>query len=384
MGSDGRQQPVNRSRRAFVRGAILAAGASGGRLEAQGKEELIVRERDPLNLEMPFSSLRSFITPNRLFYVRNHFPEPEIDARHWRLSVEGAVEKPFEIGLDELLRMPDRTETVLLECAGNNRALLDPPVKGVQWRLGAVGAARWTGVALGALLERARPRSGALEVVLEGADSGKAGDLPGDIPFSRSLPLKKAVRGGVLLAHQMNGQPLPASHGFPLRAVVPDWYGMASVKWLKRIIVVEKPFHGYFQTVDYAIWRPAAGGPTLTPISRLELKAQVARPSEGEIIPAGMPYSITGAAWTGDGSVAAVEVSTDGGRNWNRARFTSEQAPHAWRLWEYRWTAPRSTGRQVILARAIDNQGRKQPAERDRNRRNYMVSHLLPVRVEIR
>src|ERR1700730_3061994 len=173
-------------------------------------DALIVGEQDPLNLEMPFSTLSGFTTPNESFYVRCHFPIPDIAAADWRLKIEGEVEAPFELGYDELLQMEPRTVPATLECAGNNRIFLEPKVKGVQWELGAVGNASWTGVPLSALLERARIRSNALEVILEGGAEGE-GDKPprpaGKISFSRSLPLKKACED-VLLAYEMNGEKL--------------------------------------------------------------------------------------------------------------------------------------------------------------------------------
>src|SRR5450432_1170001 len=192
---------------------------------------LIVREQEPLNLEMPFSTLSGFTTPNESFYVRCHFPIPEIAASDWCLRIEGDVEAPFELDYEELLRMESRTLAATLECAGNNRNFLEQKVKGVQWGLGAVGNASWTGVLLSAILDRARVKTGAVEVILEGADEGEIANPPrpaGRIRFARSLPLEKA-RNGALLAHSMNGEKLSPSHGFPLRAIVPGWYAMASV-----------------------------------------------------------------------------------------------------------------------------------------------------------
>ncbi len=193
---------------------------------------MITRGEEPLNLEMPFSSLREFITPNEQFYVRGHFPIPEINVQNWRLKVEGAVASPFELTYDELRQMPSQTMTATMECAGNGRSFLQPKVKGVAWDLGAVGNAEWTGLLLGDVLRRAGVRSDAREVVLEGGDKGAIPEPPrppGEIHYARSLPIAKAS-DDVLLAFEMNGQPLPASHGFPLRAVVPGWFGMASVK----------------------------------------------------------------------------------------------------------------------------------------------------------
>src|SRR6267154_2917256 len=206
----------------------------------------IVRAESPLNLEMPFEEVNGFLTQTESFYVRTHFPIPAIDRDAWWLHVEGEVEKPFEINYEELLELESRTIPATLECAGNNRNFLEPKVKGVQWGLGAVGTAEWTGVPLSILLDRAEVRPSAHEVILEGADRGKLEDPkspPGELKFARSIPLEKARRD-VLLAYKMNGEDLPPEHGFPVRAIVPGWYAMASVKWLQRIVVADRPFSG--------------------------------------------------------------------------------------------------------------------------------------------
>lgn len=346
---------------------------------------LIVREEQPLNLEMPFSRLDGFITPNELFYVRNHFPIPEISANHWRLKIEGEVEAPFEIGYDDLRKMESRTITATLECAGNNRIFLPEKVKGVQWGLGAVGNASWTGVPLAALLDRARPKPGAIEVILDGADEGVVDKTPtpsGKISFCRSLPMEKA-RGDVLLAHEMNGEPLSASHGFPLRAIVPGWYAMASVKWLRRIIVTDKPFNGFYQSLDYTFWDRRGPLPTLTALTEQQVKAEIARPEQGETVSANSTYRIHGAAWAGESDVAKVELSFDSGASWSAATLVGESAKGSWRLWEYQWKTPASPGRQTITARATDSRGNTQPRDRGGDRGTYMINHLLPVEVEI-
>jgi DMSO/TMAO reductase YedYZ molybdopterin-dependent catalytic subunit len=347
--------------------------------------KLIVREQEPVNLEMPFSALDGLITPNESFYVRCHFPIPEISAADWRLKIEGEVEAPFELKYDELREMESRTIAATLECAGNNRIYLEPKAKGVQWGLGAVGNASWTGVPLAALLERAQPRAGALEVILDGADEGEVDKTPtpaGKISFCRSLPLEKA-RGDVLLAYEMNGEPLSASHGFPVRAVVPGWYAMASVKWLRRIILTKKPFNGYYQSLDYTYWDRSRPLPTLAPITELQTKAEIARPESGETIAANSPYLVHGAAWTGTGEITRVEISVDSGRTWNEAKLLGDPVKNAWRLWEYEWR-PTTTGRQTIIARASDSRGGAQPVGRGGDRGTYMINHLLPLDVEVR
>src|SRR6266576_2394107 len=187
------------------------------------RDSKIVRSEEPLNLEMPFENLDGFITPTKSFYVRTHFPIPKIDKNRWRLRVEGEVERPFEINYGELIKLESQKIPVTLECAGNNRNFLDPKVKGVQWHLGAVGTAAWTGVPLSTLLDRAIPKPNAREVILEGSDGGMLEDPkspPGELKFARSISLEKARRD-VLLAYKMNGEDLPPEHGFPVRAIVP-------------------------------------------------------------------------------------------------------------------------------------------------------------------
>src|SRR6187401_1310254 len=287
--------------------------------ERKLREGRIVRSESPLNLEMPFSTVDGFLTPTKSFYVRNHFPIPTIDRNAWWLHVEGEVEKPFAINYEQLITLPCLTAPVTLECAGNNRNFLEPKVKGVQWHLGAVGNAEWTGVPLSVLLDRATLKSNACEVVLEGADRGILEDPkspPGELKFARSVPLEKARRD-VLLAYKMNGEDLPPEHGFPVRAIVPGWYAMASVKWLQRIIVTDRPFNGYYQTLDYAYWKRTEHAhwergenvAELTPLSEMQVKAEIARPVEGETVPANTSVRVHGAAWACDAEIAKVELS---------------------------------------------------------------------------
>ena len=362
------------------------ASAAASQAPAITADGLIVREQEPLNLEMPFSAATDFITPNELFYVRCHFPVPEIAAEDWRLTIEGEVEAPFELTYDELCGMEARTIAATLECAGNNRIFLDPKVKGVQWALGAVGNASWTGVPLSALLERARIKPNAVEVILDGADEGEVDKTPkpsGRISFCRSVPLAKA-QADVLLAYQMNGEKLSASHGFPLRAIVPGWYAMASVKWLRRIIVTGKPFNGFYQSLDYTYWDRSGALPNLAPLAEQQVKAEIARPESGEVIPADSNYRIHGAAWSGEATIAKVEISVDAGSSWQKATLVGEPVKYAWRLWEYDWRAPATPGRQILLARASDSRGRVQPSERNADCGTYMINHLLPIEVEVR
>ncbi len=391
------------NRRAFLRAAAaagvpLAALLQGGPAAGQAPAfaplhedaplpGLIVREKMPENLEFPFSSLNAYLTPNERFYIRSHFAVPALDVKSWRLKVEGAVRTPLELSYADLLKMQAQTVTATLECAGNGRVFLSPAVKGAQWELGGVSNAEWSGVPLGAILKRAGIRSGATEVVLEGADSGEIKDPPkptGPIHFARSLPLSRAVLPEVLLAYRMNGENLPASHGFPLRAVVPGWYGVASVKWLTRLIVTETPFNGYFQSVDYAMWERTNGLPTRVPLTEMQIKSQIARPDIHEVLTAGSTYRVYGAAWTGNSDVARVEVSADAGQSWQTASLLGKPIRHAWRFWEYAWQVPAQRGRYTLLARATDARGEVQPMQRQPDSENYVINHVLPMDVDVR
>jgi DMSO/TMAO reductase YedYZ molybdopterin-dependent catalytic subunit len=265
---------------------------------------------------------------------------------------------------------------------------LEPPQVSLRWELGGVGNAEWTGVPLAAVLERAGIKPCAVEVILEGFDRGQYKEpnpqTPGVISYARSLPLAKARAPEVLLAYRMNGEELPPRHGHPVRAVVAGWYGMASVKWLKRVIVTDCPFAGYFQTFMYTTWDRRHGLPTLVPVTDLQVKAQIARPASYEAVPKGSNYRMHGAAWAGRPVVAKVEISDDGGKTWAEARLLGQPVPYAWRLWEFDWRTPERAGRYVIMARATDDRGRTQPRERDPDHRDAVISHILPIEVEVR
>lgn len=346
----------------------------------------IVRQAVPENLESPFHLLDGLITPTERFYVRSHFPVPRLDPAAYRLRIEGAVERPGEWTLAQLRELPATTRTLTLECAGNGRVFLNPAVRGVQWGLGAVSTAEWTGVTLASVLERVGVRPEAVAVVLEGADRGVVAEpaSPGPISYARSLPIQKARRPEVLLAYRMNGAALLPVHGFPLRAVVGGWYGMASVKWLVRLVVVDRTFGGFWETFDYSEFRLRDGLPEMVPITAGQVKSAIARPVAGEVVPGGAEYRVFGAAWAGEQDVVRVEVSTDDGASWNAARLLGEPLPFTWRLWEWVWRVPRRPGEVRLLVRATDSANRTQPRERDLNRRTYTIHHLIPTPVTIR
>ncbi len=256
----------------------------------------------------------------------------------------------------------------------------------MQWQLGAVSTAEWSGVPLSAILEKAGLKKGATDVVLEGGDTGESKNdakPAGALHFTRGLPLEKALKPEVLLAYKMNNAILPEYHGFPLRAVVGGWYGVASIKWLSRILVTDRPFVGFEQSIDYSVWERRDGIPSLQPITEIEVKSSIVRPTVGESVAAGADYRVRGAAWTGESEITKVAVSTDGGKSWDDAKLLGDAVPFTWRLWEFTWKAPKA-GKYALLCRASDKRGRVQPLERDADRRNYVINHVIPVEVEVR
>ena len=249
---------------------------------------MIIRNEDPLNCETQISELMDrTVTPNELFYIRSHFAAPEIDGASWRLAIGGLVDRPLQFSLQDFQRLPAQVKTVTLECAGNGRAFLEPKVGGEQWALGAVSTAEWTGVPLAEILNRAGVSEAALGVVFKGA-AGATDERPGAAGrFDRCLTLEEARESEVLLAYSMNGEPLPLDHGYPLRAIVSGWYGVASVKWLAEIEVVDRPLIGYFQTERYVF--------ESEPVRHQRVRALITHPGAGDEV-AGGALSVRGFA----------------------------------------------------------------------------------------
>jgi DMSO/TMAO reductase YedYZ molybdopterin-dependent catalytic subunit len=322
------------------------------------------------------------VTPTRLFFVRNHFPVPTIDRTSWKLRLGGLVHRPLELRLDELTAMPQRSVFATAECAGNGRSFLREPQPGVQWGAGAIGHAEWTGVPLSAVLERAGVHPGAVEVLFEGADRGSEPDHPEPMNFARSLPLAKARDRDTLLVLRMNGEPLSADHGAPVRLFVPGWYGVASVKWLSRIEVLDRPFRGYFQNIKYTVRRrDKTGRLESVVVGPMEVKSEIIRPQEGEVLGVGT-NRLFGIAWAGEEAVNRVEISTNGGQSWAPADLLSQPAPNCWALWEYLWEVA-APAPYTLLARAISASGRIQPEEHEPLNGGYLIHHSRPRQVQI-
>ncbi|WP_427884752.1 sulfite oxidase [Kribbella sp. GL6] len=323
------------------------------------------------NHAMPLESLRYDVTPPGLHYVLVHYDIPATDAGDWRLSLDGCVEEPLSFGLTELRAMGRRTIRVTLECAGNGRATLQPRPISQPWLSEAVGTAEWTGVLLADLLRTAGLREDAVDVVFTGADHGVERGVEQD--YQRALTVAEAVESGAIVAWEMNGTPLPPQHGYPLRLVVPGWYGMASVKWLRSIEVIDHPFDGFQHAVAYR-FRTGADEPGL-PVTRIEPRALLVPPgfpdfmSRHRFVAAG-PVPLFGRAWSGWAPIERVEVSTDAGVNWHEARLDAPgNDEYAWRAFAYDWEA--TPGEHVLTVRAYDTSGREQPIEAEWNRGGF-------------
>ncbi|MFE1900151.1 sulfite oxidase [Streptomyces yangpuensis] len=341
--------------------------------EGIGQEELALAAR---NHGLPLEALRYEVTPPGLHYVLVHYDIPAADAHGWRLTVGGLVDTPLSLDLDALRAFPAVTRRVTMECAGNGRALLSPRPVSQPWLVEAVGTADWTGVPLGLVLEAAGVRPDAVEAVFTGADHGVERGVEQD--YRRSLPLPYATGedSGVLIAYAMNGRLLPPQHGYPLRLVVPGWYGMAHVKWLRDITLVDAPFTGFQQSVAYRL-RRSADDPDDPgePVTRIAPRALMAPPgfpdfmSRTRVVHPG-PVRLEGRAWSGHGAVARVEVSANDGLTWAPAEVAAPGAhPWAWQAWSCEWTA--APGRHTLTVRATDSGGRTQPLEQPWNRGGF-------------
>lgn len=330
----------------------------------------------PQNLSYPLRSLEGSITPPNLFFVRDHFNQPEISIESWKIRIEGQVAHPYELNFSDLVELPGRKIEAVLECAGN-------AANG-----SAVSNGIWEGVPLAALLERAQPSSGAAFVMLEGADSGRLFEQHAALPYSQVVPLERCREDSSLIAFKLNDLLLPKRNGFPARALFPGWYGMDSVKWLQRIVVMSaqdqlsSPFRQSGMDRLYNRARRVDNDVKISRVSSVQVKSAVAWPNDGLKIPAGK-YSVWGFAWAGAGAIRAVALSIDGGRTWNSAGLQKQASPHAWVRWSYSWQA--KPGDYVLMSRASDQLGNQQPIARDPARKDaYELNWCQPIHCSVR
>ncbi len=335
------------------------------------------------NAETPLDLLTDYLTPNDLFFIRHHW-RPEIpDPRTWRLLVDGQVSSPLSLSLADLRRMPRASATCVLQCAGNGRSLHAPPIPGIQWGMGAVGNARWTGVRVRDVLDRAGVRPGSAHLHTFGTDRPPA-QVP---PFHRSVEIEKVLQDGIV-AFEMNGQPLPAAHGGPARLVVPGWTGNHWMKWLARLSVQPEPQKGFYMDVGYRYPKsPGAPGVALrpdemNPVTEHFVKSNFTR-YPAQVAP-GATALLRGFAFSGAPDIARVEVSADDGDTWSDATLDPRHDPYAWRLWSLRWTAPEGmSGRVRLLARATDSRGAVQPRTPVWNQSGYFANGWHPAEIEV-
>ena len=351
---------------------------------AEQSEGLTISD-DPLCRETALPSLDTWITPTDRFFVRSHFSTvPDLDATTFSLTLDGAVSDPFAASYDELKAMPSREVLATLECAGNSRSYVTPPAEGLQFRHGAVGNARWKGVSVAELLSKAGVKDTAKEVLFEGADFGEE-EEEGEtlhLGFERSLPLAKAIEPDTIVAYEMNGRPLELLHGYPCRLIVPGWYGMASVKWLRRIQVLEEPYDGFFQSRRYVhINEGETARQPWRPVTSVRVKSLITHPRHGEVVRPGH-YTVRGMAWSGEGEIAKVEISVGGEGRWREAHLVGPSVDTAWRQWELSWTVSRP-GHFIIEARSTDSAGNSQPESTPWNFRGYVNNGVHVIAVEV-
>ncbi len=346
-------------------------------MEGISLEELQLAAR---NHGMPLEALRFPVTPVGLHYLLTHYDVPAVEPESWRLTVSG--ERELSLGVEDLCARPAAELTVTMECAGNGRARLDPRPISQPWLLEAVGTARWRGTPLRPLLEEAGVGEGTVEVLFTGLDRGIEGGE--EQAFQRALPLEEALRDEVLLAYEMNGAPLPPQHGFPLRLVVPGWYGMTNVKWLSRIELSNQRFGGYQQSWSYRLRQTEdEEGEALT---RMQPRSLLVPPGIPEFLTrdrtvAAEEVLLEGRAWSGLAPIASVEVSVDGGSAWAPAELEPAGERWAWRGWTYRWEA--RPGDHVLCSRARDEAGNAQPQDAPWNLGGYANNAVQTVRVTV-
>jgi len=322
----------------------------------------VVRE-DPLNCEVRLGRLADgAVTPNERFYIRSHFPVPAIKAGEWRLQVRGLVRSPLSLSLDDLRKMPAREDVVTLECAGNGRSLFRPKIEGEPWGLGAVSTAVWKGVSLASVLDAAGLQKSTSHLVFRAAEG-----------FERGLSRNEGRQ--TLLAFEMNGRPLPPDHGHPVRAIVPGWYAVASVKWLTEIEATDRPFEGHFQTDRYVYEWPDRS----EPVTHQKVRSLITQPEDGAAVRAGR-FVIRGLAWSGSAPVTRVDVSLGSGR-WTEAALSGSHR-HAWKQWEMTAQVERP-GRLTIRSRATDASGQTQPEHAPWNRLGYGNNSIQTVAVRV-
>lgn len=374
-------------RRRFLALAGAAALAPAGLLGAASetlpasRRRMIQMNGYALDAETPLDALTTYLTPNDLFFVRHHWIPQYPSVKTWTLTVDGEVERPLSLTREDLRRMPRSSVTCVLQCAGNGRGLYAPKLPGVQWKFGAVGNARWTGVRVKDLLDRAGLKAGARHLHTSGSDKPPV-RVP---PFLRSVELEK-VLADAIVADEMNGVPLPDLHGGPARLIVPGWAGDHWMKWLDRLSPQAEARTGFYMDTAYRYPKePGAPGvmvppAEMRPVTELFVKSNITEaPSTAR---AGSPVTVRGFAFSGAPDVAKVEITEDGGATWRAADLDPQHDPWSWRLWSVKWT-PAVPGPHTVHVRATDSRGAVQPKEAAWNPSGYLFNGWHSAAVEV-
>ena len=366
---------------AVTRRNLLLTGAAALLSRTARPEEentsagMITLSPRPRDLEMPVDGFIDEITPVEHFFVRSHTYVPEVKLDDWKLRIDGQVARPLTFTLADLRKFPRVELTGVLECAGNGRSFYDPHVPGAQWRFGSVGNARWAGTRLRDVLGKAGLKPGATQLLLDGADV-PLGKMP---DFQRTLPVEKGLHPDTLLAWEMNGKPLTAEHGFPLRVIAPGWAGDSWVKWLQHIEVLDHEFEGFWMKTAYRHPpHPVPPGTAvdpkdMVPVTDLNVKSVIARP--GDWAKPGL-ITVQGVAWSNAAPVTKVDVSVDAGKTWSPANLTGKATRYGFRRWTYSWRA--AEGQHTLISRATNSGGQTQPLQEEWNPSGYLWNVAQP------
>ena len=377
-------------RRSFLKSSALGLAAAAYWLEvpslayAEEGLTLVPLSRRPPNYESLRSTFTTRLTPLERFFLRNHFDIPRVDEKAWRLEVRGLVEKPLSLTVGELQKLPQVKVEAVLQCAGNGRGLFKPRVPGVQWRFGAAGNAEWTGVRLRDVLALARPKEGAAQLRLQGAERPTMSTTPA---FIRGIPLEKALHADTLVALKMNGRPLSPYHGSPARLVVPGWVGDDWMKWLTEVEVLPDEPKGFFYETAYRYpVKPGAPGEAIPaeqmkPMTKLNVKSIIGSLEDGKVLRPGT-HEVVGVAFSGEAGIAGVELSFDGGSTWQPATLEGPATPYGFRVFRHPWRP--EPGRHVVASRATDTAGARQPDVATWNPSGYLYNAIDRVEVEVR
>jgi DMSO/TMAO reductase YedYZ molybdopterin-dependent catalytic subunit len=337
----------------------------------------------PENQETPVHFITSEITPAKYFYRRNHFPYPKASQQSFLLPVYGEVNTPLTFPFHCLRSMPSRSIITVLECSGNKRSYFNPKAYGEQWEDGGISQGIWKGVSLRMFLNITGIKDTAREVVFIGQDQGTRTDMDGIFNYARSLSIEKALHEDTIIAYELNERPIPYEHGFPLRLIVPEWYGMASVKWLKEIQVIDYKFEGPFQTIDYMYYPHKYDDEGAVPVTNIKINSIIQQPQDYSLVDITENHEIYGIAWTGSGTINDVELSFDNGLTWDKTDLSGgADKPYAWTNWKYSWEV-KDKGDYTIMCRARDSARNIQPIEAEWNRKGYGYNAVYTIHVKV-